>query len=205
MLQRLASLTCPSDLLSSMWGYPLHNYVACAGNAGIYGTTPFGAPATFVRYNGMFDYGLRVQKIKFTDVLDGTSNTLMLSELLQGQPQSGISYVDLRGFVYWGSGCGFSSFFTPNSSSPDQTYDGTTPPPLTGSYCINQPNLNLPCIGANTGAGSTRYAFSARSRHPGGVNACLGDASVRFFTNGVDPDTWQYMGGFNDGKNITFD
>jgi prepilin-type processing-associated H-X9-DG protein len=45
----------------------------------------------------------------------------------------------------------------------------------------------------------------ARSRHPGGVNACLGDASVRFFADGIDPTMWFYMGGAADGRNIIFD
>src|SRR5262249_2894111 len=32
---------------------------------------------------------------------------------------------------------------------------------------------------------------AARSAHPGGVNVLLGDGSVRFVTNRVDPVTWQ--------------
>jgi prepilin-type processing-associated H-X9-DG protein len=34
---------------------------------------------------------------------------------------------------------------------------------------------------------------AARSQHPGGVNVLLGDGSVRFVTNGIDPNTWQAL------------
>lgn len=33
-------------------------------------------------------------------------------------------------------------------------------------------------------------AMTARSHHPGGVNALLGDGRVRFVTNGIDPSVW---------------
>ncbi len=35
------------------------------------------------------------------------------------------------------------------------------------------------------------------------MNACLGDASVRFITNSITPLTWLYMGSANDGQVIT--
>src|SRR5205807_9069433 len=34
---------------------------------------------------------------------------------------------------------------------------------------------------------------AARSNHPGGVNVLLGDGSVRFVSNSVDPNTWQAL------------
>src|SRR5687768_17791262 len=55
----------------------------------LFRSTDFGAP-------------FRVsQAMKLTDIQDGTSNTLMVSETIQGQ--SG----DLRGFTWWGYGSGF--------------------------------------------------------------------------------------------------
>jgi prepilin-type processing-associated H-X9-DG protein len=42
-----------------------------------------------------------------------------------------------------------------------------------------------------------------RSRHPGGVNVAMGDASVRFVSQTVDLMTWQYMGARNDGMPVT--
>jgi prepilin-type processing-associated H-X9-DG protein len=45
---------------------------------------------------------------------------------------------------------------------------------------------------------------AARSRHTGGVNAVLCDASVRFVSDDVGQDVWQAMGSMN-GNEIGFD
>jgi prepilin-type processing-associated H-X9-DG protein len=42
----------------------------------------------------------------------------------------------------------------------------------------------------------------ARSRHSGGVNVALGDASVRFINQSITPATWLYMGSVDDGQVI---
>jgi prepilin-type processing-associated H-X9-DG protein len=53
----------------------------------------------------------------------------------------------------------------------------------------------LPCAGPKV--------MSARSRHPGGVNVAMGDASVRFISSTIDLATWQYLGSRQDGKPVT--
>lgn len=35
--------------------------------------------------------------------------------------------------------------------------------------------------------------YAARSRHTGGVNVVLGDGSVRFVTDSIQPATWQSL------------
>ncbi len=42
----------------------------------------------------------------------------------------------------------------------------------------------------------------ARSFHPGGVNAALGDGSVRFISNTVDLLTYQRLGAVDDGNAV---
>jgi prepilin-type N-terminal cleavage/methylation domain-containing protein len=42
-----------------------------------------------------------------------------------------------------------------------------------------------------------------RSHHPGGVNVAMGDASVHFVTQTVDPTTWANLGCRNDGLPVT--
>src|SRR5262249_49420745 len=131
---------------------------------------------------GMFDGGSLTRKVKLTDATDGLSNTVMVGEVLQG------SGSDLRGFLWWGDAAAMSTFAAPNSSTADQVY--------TAGYCNNQPPRALPC----TGTGGA--VFFSRSRHTGGVNACLGDASVRFFSNSIDPNVWLWMGPASDGQVI---
>lgn len=57
-------------------------------------------------------------------------------------------------------------------------------------YAVQPPNDPVPDCGglADTGL------FTARSYHPGGVNAALCDGSVRFFTDGTAVPTWRTLG-----------
>jgi len=183
--RRYATLTCPSDQENAPFGgITNNNYAVCAGTGGTYRTLPTGATASAaVPAAGMFDGGSLTRKIKLTDVTDGLTNTVMVGEVLQGKND------DLRGFIWWGDASGFSTFAPPNTTTPDQIY--------TSGYCNNLPAQNLPCSGAG-GA-----VFYSRSRHTSGVNACLGDGSVRFISSSISPTTWLYMGSANDGQVIT--
>ena len=49
---------------------------------------------------------------------------------------------------------------------------------------------------ASAGA-ETVQVTAARSRHPGGVNAALCDASVRFISDSIALEAWQSMGTMN--------
>jgi len=182
---RYKTLTCPSDRENTPIGAMTnHNYAVNTGNGSTYRALPVGA-ATYTLYPGMFDGGALTKKLKFTDMTDGLSNTLLMAEVLQGQGS------DLRGFMWWGDAAGFSTYAPPNTSTPDQIY--------TTGYCNNQPAQNLPCSGAG---GAT---FFSRSRHTGGVNVALGDGSVRFIRDSITPTTWMLMGPGNDGTPITID
>jgi prepilin-type N-terminal cleavage/methylation domain-containing protein len=179
--RRYKVLSCPSDQENTPINpMPNHNYAVCAGTGGTTGGRPAGAPATFNPQPGMFDGANRTKKIKLTDVTDGLTNTIMVGEVLQGQGS------DLRGFIWWGDASGMTTFAPPNTSTPDQIY--------ATFYCNNLPARNLPC----TGTGGS--VFYSRSRHSGGVNAALGDASVRFITNSITPSAWLNAGSAMDGQ-----
>ena len=45
----------------------------------------------------------------------------------------------------------------------------------------------------------------SRSLHPGGVNACFGDGSVRFIKNAIDEQTWCFLISKADGQIPTID
>ncbi|MBN9518541.1 DUF1559 domain-containing protein [bacterium] len=184
--KRYSVFTCPSDQENAPIS-PLtnHNYAMNAGTGGTFRTTPNGAVSGIPILGGMGDGGDLKKKIRLTDVTDGLTNTLMFMEVRQGQGS------DLRGFLWWGDASGASTMFAPNTSTPDQVY--------TSGYCNNQPTTGMPC----TGTGGA--VFYSRSRHTGGVNACLGDGSVRFTRNSITPANWQYMGPISDGTVIQLD
>ena len=72
--------------------------------------------------------------VKIGDITDGTSNTLMASETVQGKGDG-----DLRGFTWWGGAAGFVTYLPPNSSLPDV---------ITGGAC--DPTQNPPCTTTST-------------------------------------------------------
>jgi len=175
----ISSLVCPSDPSSpkiaatagNAQGFHT-NYVACHGSSF---ATPTADPAGLKLDGVMFGKSI----IKFTDITDGTSNTLMVSELLQGDDAIAGGH-DVRGRL-WNTihaGTSFSTIYPPNSTIGDNTM----------GYCGNK--TATPC-----GAQSVTNAFAiARSAHTGGVNAGMADASIRFFRNSITPITWLQMG-----------
>ncbi len=175
----LKTFTCPSDPNAGLhtdtnFKVASHNYAVNWGNTTrrqntFSGVTFAGAPFTF---SG--------KQTKFNDAQDGLSNTLLAAEVLQGVSVAG-SKTDLRGYTWWGPAAGFMGFNGPNSGSPDLMQ--------ALSYCNNLPAQNLPCV-FDTG---TNNQYAARSRHTGGVNACLGDGSVRFFPTSVDIAVWRAL------------
>jgi prepilin-type N-terminal cleavage/methylation domain-containing protein/prepilin-type processing-associated H-X9-DG protein len=177
--KRLKVLTCPSDtnpqrIANSAITY--HNYVVNFGNT-IYdqsnfaGVTFLGAP--FFEVTGVNDSR---PGIRFAEITDGLSNTLMLAETIQGQPG------DLRGFSWWRGGAVFQGYQGPNSAIPDCLY--------TGGQCIPTNPLNPPCLVATA---STPTMMASRSRHGGGVQTAMCDGSTRFVSNNVAIGVWRAL------------
>jgi prepilin-type N-terminal cleavage/methylation domain-containing protein len=154
-------------------------------------------------------------------VTDGTSNTLLMSELLQGAPD------DIRGLL-WSDFPGSHSFVTrlaPNGNvdfwagsayldpAGGDTLDnlptyggsepGTSPANIAnGDLCDNQPSMNLPCFSQGNEGG----CFAAtRSRHPAGVVSLLADGSVRFVKNSINLPIWVALGSMAGGEVISAD
>ncbi|OAI38679.1 hypothetical protein AYO40_01610 [Planctomycetaceae bacterium SCGC AG-212-D15] len=194
--QQIAIATCPSDTVAlphgqTCGGSSYHNYAANLGNTAT--ATPFAGGGYTMRteatYNGNTFAGAPFRYVKpqrLTDITDGTSDTLMLAEVVQGQRQ------DLRGFIWWVSGPGFVTSLRPNDSNPDL---------VTHGYCdANPPNPPANCTGVISADNYAIRAFAARSRHAGGVNVALCDGSCRFVANSIDPLTWQRLGTSQGGE-----
>jgi prepilin-type N-terminal cleavage/methylation domain-containing protein len=176
--KRFDSFTCPSDESNRPFGnLTNHNYAVNFGNttygqrANLNGVVFQNAPFGRAKYQSDKQRGNTLASIT-----DGTSNTLLVAEVLQGQMR------DLRGFTWWGDASEFTTYLAPNSSQPDRIY--------TSYYCNNQPQRNLPCAASS---GSNPTMFAARSRHPGGVQVALGDGSARYVRQNIDLNVWRAL------------
>ncbi|QDU63303.1 hypothetical protein Pan216_41810 [Planctomycetes bacterium Pan216] len=169
-------LMCPSDPAGPAFGGASTtpgfqgNYVLLNGNG-------------FVeRYdaNGLFWVS---SDTKLGDVADGTSKTLLASEVIirGSQPMSGAWGA---GGGYWGGasggGYGFTTAEPPNPLLPDVLY-GCKSTDFPGSPCFVRGSYGDPEI-------------YARSYHPGGVNTALSDGTVQFFGNSTSRDVFRAMG-----------
>ncbi|QDV48179.1 DUF1559 domain-containing protein [Gimesia fumaroli] len=133
--------------------------------------------------------------VRFRDITDGLSQTLLLGENTTGSPKGN------RGFL-WSSGPHNVSVYTelpPNSNKPDVLSPQQCAP---NNPEINNPNINAPCV-----IGTQPYPYpdrtsAARSHHPGGVNVVLADGSCRFLSENMDLQTYRNLGQRNDGNVI---
>jgi prepilin-type N-terminal cleavage/methylation domain-containing protein/prepilin-type processing-associated H-X9-DG protein len=192
---------CPSDqsmpVAYNAYGLPVlgpTNYAACIGSGANAGR-PWNSDGIFMAKTG----------VRMTDIFDGTSNTVAMSESTLGEDpqiingqlynvQTAYGYLSSgtpsdsacagaslwnvqfkRGFM-WATGelrCGtYNHYYTPNAPIYDCIANDYAPTTPEGIY--------------------TAIGFrAARSKHTGGVNALLGDGSVRFVRDNVDRTVWQ--------------
>jgi prepilin-type N-terminal cleavage/methylation domain-containing protein/prepilin-type processing-associated H-X9-DG protein len=195
---RVSTLICPSDIYSQQepgtyyertkgsvaanWGNT-HYYQDFPDFPGI-GPNPFVGPTGEAWFSGApFSFNKTTSFAEFTD---GTSNTMLLGEVVMGlnkivTDNNFFAAYDRRG-DFWADDYNSSMFNTyspPNSTIPDQM--GLTI--HCGSAYRNNPPCNYLHPSFNT----------ARSRHPGGVNVVLGDGSARFVKNGINLQVWRSL------------
>jgi prepilin-type N-terminal cleavage/methylation domain-containing protein/prepilin-type processing-associated H-X9-DG protein len=170
--------SCPSDGAqqdefndaSMNWPRWRGNYASNHGNTNFGGLTI----GTTVWLTSPFTvgtcYGLK-------DIPDGTSNTLMVSEVIctTGQGWNGpISETNISC-----GGSGFEAWTTPNSPVFDSA-DRVCPP--AGTF------QGIP--GCTISTNGQTQTMAARSRHASGVNAAMCDGSVKFIKNSINPVTY---------------
>jgi prepilin-type N-terminal cleavage/methylation domain-containing protein/prepilin-type processing-associated H-X9-DG protein len=184
---KLKVYICPADLNDGWiatsppndYAQGFHsNYVGCNGN-----TVFWDGTVNLPQSGGLNAAGVILcgAAIRLTDILDGTSNTLLTSETISWAPNG----LDRRGLMwnFYQGEVFFSTKYTPNTASADAQVSCAASG--TPSY--------MPCnaIGTNPNA-----IISARSYHGGlaGVNVLRCDGSVSFIPNSVDPGAWSGAG-----------
>jgi prepilin-type N-terminal cleavage/methylation domain-containing protein/prepilin-type processing-associated H-X9-DG protein len=200
---RIAAYLCPSDEPNAPIAEQMHgrtfactsqNYAANFGNTTQFqedfqGITFGGAPFADIGspFRGLTRTDLGRPTVGLRALVDGSSTTLLLSEVVVGQGR------DLRGFSWWGDAAGFETFLAPNSSFPDAMFS-----PF---YCADE-RPNPPCTVATTALPDN---YGARSRHPGGVHAAMADGSVRFVRDAIAIGTWRALSTTRGGEVISAD
>ncbi|QDU57094.1 DUF1559 domain-containing protein [Aeoliella mucimassa] len=205
---------CPSDIGLQMneWSYPTWarvrgNYVVNAGNT-VYGQHNIGnCPNSPYPACRQFRGGPFVpEKVgKLSKITDGTSNTLMMSEVLVLPTTAGWGgpYSDIQTAL---GGQTFTGYNTPNSSDPDALarqgewwsnvesgfIEQDLPTPTTPVSVSG--NSGLPKSATSDDSLNHKQQYvTARSKHPGGVNVSRCDGSVDFITDDVTPLAWNEM------------
>lgn len=198
---------CPSDRPGGMWTES-DNIIRCRGNY----VPNFGNDMTLYLAAGAAPYKSPTYKqapfslnrcFTMASVSDGLSNTVFLSEIIMAKRDRN-SIFDYRGDFMNGftSGAVFMTaaplvqggtemlYLTPNTKEKDRHFH------------VLEENFP-PATKVNDLAEAGFVYAAARSWHTGGVNAVLGDGSVSFFSDTMDPSIWVAYGTSNNGEAAT--
>lgn len=191
---------CPSDSSESeVGGREWTNY---AGNRGV-GVQRYGENGAF-----RFPHG---RVVGYRDFADGTSNTSMASEwTLDGgrhdprDPHLGIFHTPKsldrpEQFAQFIDACDSLSPITGARSNKQKGVNW-----MHGEFCRTLYNHTMPinrksCL---NGSGYQVGAWTAGSRHPGGVHTLLADGSARFVGQSIALPLWHAIGSRNGGETL---
>ncbi len=209
----VSAFDCPSDPNRDVIEEPTSpyprakaNYVANWGNTHYYQDQNTSAMANPWTTGTVFGAGSPLNAVTFggapftanssnglQNITDGSSNTLMASEVMIGAANPSTGNSDHRGDIYNDDfNCAmFMAYTPPNSTIPDAMGSAT--------FCQYPTKQNPPC-----NANSPVFN-AARSFHPGGVNALYCDGSVKFAKSTINVLTWRALSTTYGGEVISAD
>ncbi len=220
MNTKISTFLCPSAQSAPLRGSHPHGWDGPGGNYGWSTGSSIEVVWAGSRFNGMIAY--QVDR-RMADTTDGLSNTMLASEMLSGSGATGSTGKYPYDIFYAGNGP-FNSVVNRNFPTPAElTNIGNTAKTSPTGFKSNNgamwawyaaghsslntaapPNWSFPSAGGDCCPGGAHDwgmgILPPRSMHTGGVNAVLGDGSVRFITNSVDILTFQRLGNGQDGQ-----
>lgn len=195
----IPGLMCPSDpanpknitagSTTPQGGQGFHgNYVASFGRTGRFAADGTYTNVGFSNAPPMTERGYfwPLSAPKLDDAKDGTSNTMLMGEIVLMEDTN---LHDLRGryFNTWQGNVLFSAEQGPNTTVGDVS-----------SYCNQNPDA--PCAPLS-GTATAQYQ---RSLHSGGVHTAFGDGSVHFLSNNIDLNTYRALGTARGRETVNF-
>jgi prepilin-type N-terminal cleavage/methylation domain-containing protein len=197
---KISTFHCPSDdSVRTNWneatlctpgvgdaeGYGRISYAGNFGNCS--DTEPPTAPASasqleaprkgsrFNRIDGVFSYN---HGDKLGQITDGTSHTLLTSEIIAG------GVCSIRGVVAYDEGPVIMQYYLPNDRTPDLVRWCDT--------ADTAPGAIAPCVASLTRLNMILH--TSRSLHPGGVIASMCDGSVTMIRDDIELRVWRALG-----------
>jgi len=130
-------------------------------------------------------------KTSLANFHDGTSNTIMVSEVINVKGVTSVAVLgDWRGVMHYPEGALYQHDNSPNSPIPDL---------FRQAMCISI--RSAPCVAASTNWLNRNIVISARSMHVGGVQSLLADGSARFVSDNIHLPTWRALSTY-DGEEV---
>ena len=229
---QVASFLCPSD---DAEGRPQDPYGALnyVGNNGGPGAIKAHSGVIISPYWGSSNTDTRT--IGVEAILDGTTNTAMFSERLTGVPgnpsvilgdrsrsKRALYQSNQTGVLNSGDAVGSMNVLNACKSLPATTASvssyrngqiwviGHPWAPVFNRYHHLGPPNSTTCdtsnsIIGNIGLGGAQGSIPPTSNHPGGVNVCMADGSVRFIKDAVNLQVWWALGSRDLGEIISAD
>ena len=220
-----SAMSCPSSPQTEVMYSDLSienlfkaNYVACFGGQHMRDATMRGD----LRKRGVFGALESVDKFpygnrfgvgkgrRFRDITDGSSNSVMFSEVIANHTPDGRTSSshpggmnrDVRGafLTPMMGGNSFTGFFPPSSPGTDVT---TGCPLPTDPAALPATNPMFCTQNRDVSATGGLWQVAARSYHGSGVNASYADGSLRFIANNIDRTAWQNLCTAGGGEVVT--